>query len=103
MSSSPERSLKCAMKSMSALMLACALAACGGGGGGSSDDGGSTPPPPPAPPPPVVVVEKPATRDAAARFLAQSTFGPVDADIDRVMDIGYAAWIDEQLARPATS
>ena len=97
MSSSRDR----AMKSMSALMLACALAACGGGGGGGSD-GGSTPPPPPPPPPPPVV-EKPATRDIASRFLAQSTYGPVDAQVDRLMDIGYAAWIDEQLALPATS
>ena len=101
MSSSPDRSMKRAMKHMSALMLACALAACGGGGG--SSDGGSTPPPPPPPPPPPVVVEKPATRDDAARFLAQSTFGPVDAQIDRLMDVGYAAWIDEQLALPAAS
>ena len=26
-----------------------------------------------------------------------------DADIDRVMAVGYRAWIDEQLALPATS
>ncbi len=97
MPSSRER----AMKHMSARMRACARAACGGGGGGS-DGGGATPPPPPPPPPPPVV-EKPATRDAAARFLAQSTYGPVDAQIDRLMDVGYAAWIDEQLALPATS
>ena len=38
------------------------------------------------------------TRNAAARFLAQATFGPVDADIDRVLAIGYSAWIDEQFA-----
>ena len=95
-------SLERAMKHMSALMLACALAACGGGGGGSDAGGGATPPPPPPPPPPPAV-EKPATRDAAARFLAQSTYGPVDAQIDRLMDVGYAAWIDEQLALPATS
>jgi uncharacterized protein (DUF1800 family) len=64
------------------------LLACGGGGGG-----GSTPPDPPP-----VVVEKPATRNEAARILTQATFGPTDADIDRVMALGYAAWIDEQLA-----
>ena len=40
---------------------------------------------------------------AAARFLTQATFGPVDADIDRLMQVGYAAWIDEQLAMPAAS
>ncbi len=67
------------------------LAACGGGGGGSSGD--TTPPP--------ATVEKPATRADAARFLTQATFGPTDADITRVMDIGYAAWIDEQFALPA--
>jgi uncharacterized protein (DUF1800 family) len=75
-------------------LLAALLTACGGGGGGSS--GGDTTPPPAA-------VEKPSTRAEAARFLTQATFGPTDADITRVMDIGYAAWIDEQFALPATS
>ncbi|MBL8325501.1 MAG: DUF1800 domain-containing protein [Rubrivivax sp.] len=70
-----------------AAATAVVLAACGGDGGG---DGGGTPPP---------TADKPATRDDAARFLAQATFGPVDADIDRVMALGYAAWIDEQFAR----
>ncbi|MCW5632514.1 MAG: DUF1800 domain-containing protein [Rubrivivax sp.] len=79
-----------------ALAAAAALAACGGGGGAD----GSSPSPSPAPAPaPAPGPEKPATRDEAARFLAQATFGPVDADIDRLMDIGYAAWIDEQFAR----
>ena len=73
-------------------LLAALLTACGGGGGDSG--GGETSPPP-------VVVEKPATRAEAARFLTQATFGPTDADITRVMDIGYAAWIDEQFALPA--
>jgi uncharacterized protein (DUF1800 family) len=61
---------------------------------------GTAPPPPPPPPPPPVATDKPATRNAAARFLAQATFGPVDADIDRLMTIGYSAWIDEQFAAP---
>jgi uncharacterized protein (DUF1800 family) len=77
-----------------ALLSAVFLAACGGGGGGGDDAGGGNPPP--------VVVEKPATRLEAARFLAQATFGPTDASIDRVMDIGYAAWIDEQFATAST-
>jgi uncharacterized protein (DUF1800 family) len=47
--------------------------------------------------------ELPASRAAAARFLTQATFGPTSADIDRVMAVGYGAWIDEQLAKPATS
>ncbi len=75
-----------------ALVLTTLLAACGGGGGGGGD---STPPP--------AVIEKPSTRAEAARFLTQASFGPTDAAIDRVMDIGYAAWIDEQFALPATS
>jgi len=74
------------------------LAACGGGGdgadgGGESLSGGGA----------QVVNEMPASREQAARFLTQATFGPTDADIDRVMAIGYGAWIDEQLAKPASS
>ena len=73
-----------------ALSLA-ALAACGGGGGADSGSGGAT----------GGTSEMPASRDAAARFLTQATFGPTEADVDRVMAIGYSAWIDEQFARPA--
>ena len=78
-----------------AALLAAVLSACGGGGGGG-DPAPVTPTPPP-------VAEKPATRAEAARFLTQATFGPADTDIDRVMAIGYAPWIDEQFALPATS
>ena len=81
---------------LAALLSAVFLAACGGGGGGGDPGSdGSNPPP--------VVVEKPATRQEAARFLAQATFGPTDADIDRVMAIGYGPWIDEQFALAATT
>jgi uncharacterized protein (DUF1800 family) len=93
------------------------LGACGGGGdggsespSGSSADPGSTPATTPgtaATTPgaaaPVAAVEKPATREQAARFLTQATFGPTDAEVDRVMAIGYSAWIDEQLAKPSAS
>lgn len=48
-------------------------------------------------------MERPASRQEAARFLAQATFGPTEPLIDRVMEIGYAAWIDEQFAQPASS
>lgn len=58
-------------------------------------------PPPPPPPPPPVANDKPATRNEAARFLAQATFGPTDADIDRLMAQGYSAWINDQFATPA--
>ena len=73
------------------LTLAAMLAACGGGGGA---DGGAGPV--------VVAPEMPASRDAAARFLTQATFGPTDADVDRVLAIGYAAWIEEQFNKPVS-
>jgi uncharacterized protein (DUF1800 family) len=64
------------------------LAACGSSGGDE---------------PPAAVNDPPASRAQAAQFLTQASFGPRDADIDRVMRIGYAAWIDEQFAMPASS
>jgi uncharacterized protein (DUF1800 family) len=72
------------------------LTACGGGGGDSagesaSGDGSQA------------VAELPGSREQAARFLTQASFGPTEADIDRVMALGYGAWIDEQLAKPASS
>ena len=85
---------RCAWALSLSLSMSLLLAACGGGGGSET---ATTPAPPP------VVVERPATRADASRFLTQATFGPTDTDIDRVMAIGYAAWIDEQLALPATS
>jgi len=83
-----------------AAALTLVLAACGGGGGTSDASssggggGGSTTTTPP---------EMPASRAEAARFLTQATFGPTDADVDRVMAIGYGAWIDEQFAKPQGS
>jgi uncharacterized protein (DUF1800 family) len=77
-----------------AVLLTLLLAACGGGGGGSGSNSGSGGPVTPTP-------EMPASRAAAARFLTQATFGPTEAEVDRVVAIGYAAWIDEQFSRPA--
>jgi uncharacterized protein (DUF1800 family) len=42
------------------------------------------------------------SRVQAARFLMQASFGPTPADIARVQQLGYSAWIDEQMAKPAT-
>ena len=80
---------------VASLVLLAVLAGCGGGSGSGSSDGGdgSTP----------AQAEKPASRAEAARFLTQATFGPTDAAIDRVMAIGYSAWIDEQFAKPAST
>ncbi len=88
-----------------------AFTACGGGGGGASttpanagatESASGAAPATPAPAAPAAV-EKPASRTEAARFLTQATFGPTEADIDRVMQVGYGPWIDEQFALPAVS
>jgi uncharacterized protein (DUF1800 family) len=42
------------------------------------------------------------SRGQAARFLTQATFGPTPADIDRVQQLGYAAWIEEQMTKTPT-
>ena len=81
-----------------AVALAALLAACGGGGGGSGSDGGAAGAEAPA-----AAATMPVSRAAAARFLTQATFGPTEADTDRVMSLGYSAWVDEQLAKPASS
>lgn len=44
----------------------------------------------------------PATRAEAGRVLAQTTWGATEALLDHVQQIGVTAWIDEQLAKPAT-
>jgi uncharacterized protein (DUF1800 family) len=71
-----------------ALALAAVLAACGGS---KEDEGGGNSNP------------MPASRSEAARFLTQATFGPTDAEIDRVMSLGYGGWIDEQFTKPQGS
>ena len=73
-----------------------ALTACGGGG----SEGVAPPPGNGAPPTPPAVAP---TRSEAARFLTQSTFGPSSADVDRVVAIGYAAWLNEQFESTAST
>jgi uncharacterized protein (DUF1800 family) len=82
------------------LFVAAIAAATVGVGVAGCGGGGSSPPPAPAPapaPPPAGL-----TANEAARFLTQSTFGPDETSIARVQAIGYSAWLDEQLALPAT-
>ena len=43
------------------------------------------------------------TSTEAARFLTQSTFGPLRSEIAAVQAQGYSAWIDAQLALPYTA
>lgn len=71
-----------------AWLLGCLLAACGGGGG---TDAGTQP-----------VNDYPETEAEAARFLTQATFGPDTADMQRVAQVGYSAWLGEQMAMPAS-
>jgi uncharacterized protein (DUF1800 family) len=47
-------------------------------------------------------VERPANAAEASRFLTQATFGPVPADIAKVMQLGYKEWIEQALSQPAT-
>jgi uncharacterized protein (DUF1800 family) len=75
------------------LLLAATLVACGGGGGG--DPAPSTPPP--QQPPPATI-----SKADAFRFLNQATFGATAAEAQSVVTLGYEAWIDQQLQRPAS-
>jgi uncharacterized protein (DUF1800 family) len=76
-----------------------ALAACGGGSAVTP-----TPVPVPVPTPPPVPVPPPAGISSAdaARFLMQATMGANRTHIARVQTLGYAAWLDEQFALPAS-
>ncbi len=44
----------------------------------------------------------PANQAQASRFLQQATYGATSAEIARVASMGYAAWIDDQIARTPT-
>ena len=78
------------------------LSACGGGGGGSDGgSGGGVVVPPPVPPPPIGKTD-------AFRFLTQSTYGPTESEVARLISLGdstnaYARWIDDQIANPPVS
>jgi uncharacterized protein (DUF1800 family) len=77
---------------LSAVVLG--LSACGGGGGGGSGGTDSGSPVAAAPAP------EPLTDRAAARFLAQASFGPSEAAIAEVMRDGLAPWLERQFAQP---
>ena len=61
------------------------------GCGGSSGGGGNNEPPPP---PPV-----PITKAEAYQFLNQATFGATEAEAQRLINMRYEAWIDDQLQK----
>lgn len=44
-----------------------------------------------------------ASREQAARFLQQASFGPTMAELDRVQSLGFSGWINDQIvSQPAT-
>lgn len=79
------------------------LAACGGGGstepedtgggGGSGGGGGGGG----ASGSPVLEPEGPLNTKRASRFLGQAAMGATDAEIERVLELGYEGWLDEQM------
>ena len=81
-----------ALRATLLLLGSAALAACGGGGGSGDPPGNNNPPPPPSG----------ISKAEAYRFLDQATFGPTEAEAQRVIDRGYAGWIDEQMTLPAS-
>ena len=67
-------------------VAAAALTACGGGSGGPQSE---------------AAADVPASRQEAARFLTQATFGPTERDVDAVMALGFRGWIEDQFRRGA--
>ena len=56
--------------------------------------------PPPAPP---AWTDDHSNTNAAARFLAQATFGPNPTEIKNVTSLGYENWINKQFTLPVSS
>lgn len=87
-----------------AVLAAAALAACGGGGGGTTaattvvvDGRGVTLPTA------GLTYLAPANDAEAARFLQQAQFAATDADIASVRSLGYATWLERQIAMGYTT
>jgi uncharacterized protein (DUF1800 family) len=87
----------------------CVLVACGNSGSGSAGvavappPGGSTPASNPgssAPGSGQVNPSAPVSKEDAARFLTQATFGPSTPEINKLAASTYGAWLDEQFAMP---
>lgn len=79
-------------------LLLLAASSCGGG----ADN--------PSPEPPATVIEAPtptvdldARMKDAARLLNQASFGPSEASIEKVVELGREQWIDWQMALPLSS
>ena len=73
-------------------LLASLLVGVAGCGGSSGGGGNNEPPPPP----------EPITKAEAYQFLNQATFGATEGEAQRLIDMRYEAWIDDQLQQPAS-
>ena len=100
-----------AASSAAALATAALLAACGGGGeGGGSSASGAASDPQTAGRSVVVSTAgatqlniNPSTDDTKiSRFLQQAKFGATDGDIAAVKSMGYAKWLEAEIAKPFT-
>lgn len=89
---------------ISALATA-ALSACGGGGGGDDAPFVSTPIPGRivSLPSGGYAYTSPTTDEQAARFLQQAQFAATEADIASVRSLGYAGWLEAQVAKAYTT
>jgi len=76
------------------ILTACVLLL-GACGGGSSAPPPIVGPPPPPPPPPITIAE-------ANQFLNQATFGATLASQQSFINLRHDAWIDQEMARPAS-
>ncbi len=72
---------------LTSLLASLTLIVAGCGGSSGSDA--------PPPPPPDVI-----SKAEAFQFLNQASFGATEAEAQRVIDMGFAAWINEQMQRP---
>lgn len=83
--------------------------AIGHAGGGLPDDAGALAMPAPYPAPVPTPVPTPRSYTGAAtsadtvRFLEQATFGPTPAEITRVQNMGFRAYLNEQFSAPMSS
>lgn len=90
-------------------LLTLLLVACGGGNGKSDSPTTSNSAPPPAIAPALPATEvnnaapdTPMSKEDAHRILEQTTFGARLKDINAISGTGPEAWIDSQMALPAT-
>lgn len=87
------------------LTAVAALCACGGAGGSGTAPFVATPVDGRAVSLPSAgyTYPSPATDEQAARFLQQAQFAATDADISSVRRLGYAPWLQAQMATPYTT